>query len=283
MASIVVFVSGGVAMAVAIGLIYRYRSVQRVPALKLSLEQPRAERFALVAGRGSAYISGAMVAGLLVPGLGGRLMMRLLAATSPESAQGRVTDADEIVGEITLGGTVGLIIFVGLFGSMLGLAAFVLLRRYLPRRLILAGLVAAGVGGGLLARPSGLIDPDNHDFVILSPRWLAVAFGLVLIVVFGALLVVLSDQWASTWPPVTRSIRGALAAAPMVALVILGSLAGVPGLLIVATVAFAVFVRPQLNGGLMARTDAIGNPITRLAGAAGGAWVVVSAAEVLAV
>ncbi len=54
-----------------------------------------------------------IVAGLLVPGLGGRLLMRITAATSPPEAQGRLTEAGEVVGEITLGGTVGFVLFVG--------------------------------------------------------------------------------------------------------------------------------------------------------------------------
>ena len=59
--------------------------------------------------------------GALVVGPGGRLVMRLLAATSPES-KGFRTEAQETVGRITFSGTVGFIIFVGLaFGVAAGL------------------------------------------------------------------------------------------------------------------------------------------------------------------
>jgi hypothetical protein len=51
--------------------------------------------------------------GALVVGPGGRLVMRLLAATSPES-KGFKTEAQETVGRITLSGTIGFIIFAGL-------------------------------------------------------------------------------------------------------------------------------------------------------------------------
>ncbi len=49
-------------------------------------------------------------AGLLVAGAGGRLAMRLLAAMAGEGAQGRVTEADEIVGQISAGGTLGFMV-----------------------------------------------------------------------------------------------------------------------------------------------------------------------------
>src|SRR5688572_21126100 len=42
-------------------------------------------------------IVGGVIAGVLVAGLGGRLMMRVLAATSGDSAQGLVTEAEETV------------------------------------------------------------------------------------------------------------------------------------------------------------------------------------------
>ncbi len=48
--------------------------------------------------------------------------MRLLAATSPE-AQGVLTEADQVVGDITLSGTVGFFVFAGLpFGLAVGWA-----------------------------------------------------------------------------------------------------------------------------------------------------------------
>lgn len=41
--------------------------------------------------------------------------MRLLAATAGDAAQGRRTEAEEIVGRITTGGSIGFIVFTGLF------------------------------------------------------------------------------------------------------------------------------------------------------------------------
>src|SRR5512133_2441024 len=47
-----------------------------------------------------AVASGA-TAGILAAGAGGRLVMRLLAVTAGADAQGRITEAEEIVGRIT--------------------------------------------------------------------------------------------------------------------------------------------------------------------------------------
>src|SRR5215203_1761986 len=61
-----------------------------------------------------ALLSGA-AAGILAAGAGGRLVMRLLAVTAGADAQGRITEAEEIVGRITVDGTIGFVVFTGLF------------------------------------------------------------------------------------------------------------------------------------------------------------------------
>lgn len=82
-------------------------------------------------------LSGSAAVGLLVggviAGVGGRLAMRLLAVTSDDRLRGRITDDDEVVGEITMGGTSGFIIFMALSGAVLAML-YVLVRRWLPSR-----------------------------------------------------------------------------------------------------------------------------------------------------
>ena len=51
-------------------------------------------------------------------------MMRVLAATSSDDVQGLRTEADEIVGEVSVGGSVFLILIVGIGGAVIGLALF---------------------------------------------------------------------------------------------------------------------------------------------------------------
>jgi hypothetical protein len=53
--------------------------------------------------------------GATVGGIGGRVAMRVLAVTSDDSPRGALTDDEEQVGEITLDGTFGLVIFIAIF------------------------------------------------------------------------------------------------------------------------------------------------------------------------
>ncbi len=54
---------------------------------------------------------GGFWAGALVTGPAVRLIMRLLAVTAGDDAEGRMIEADKIVGRIELDGTIGLYIF----------------------------------------------------------------------------------------------------------------------------------------------------------------------------
>jgi hypothetical protein len=132
----------------------------------------------------ACVLTAGFVAGLLVVGFGGRLVMRALAATSGSSAQGRTTDAGERVGEITLGGSIGFLIFAGLLIPLASSIVFIPLRRVLPRTSWIAGSLL----GLLLLATFGVSDPlspDNVDFVILTPTWLAVTLVCLTAVLFG--------------------------------------------------------------------------------------------------
>ncbi len=120
---------------------------------------------------GAAITAGA-VSGVLVLGLVGRLVMRILAATSSE-AQGLLTSADETVGQITSGGTIAFLIFVGLGGGIVSAFAFLVIRPWLPAKVGQAGPLFAVLVIGTLG-VGDAFSPDNVDFDILTPRWLAV-------------------------------------------------------------------------------------------------------------
>ena len=155
-----------------------------------------------------AVVSAGVLAGVLVLGLGGRLVMRLLAATSGAAVQGRLTEAGEQVGEITVGGTIGFLVFVGVLGGLVSALGYLVVRRWLPGTAGPAGLVA----GVILVGTLGVLDPfspDNVDFAILRPRWLAivavVATGLLFAVTLTATAARLDrstvqDRW-SRWLP----------------------------------------------------------------------------------
>ena len=72
--------------------------------------------------------SAGMICGVLVAGFLGRFVMRVLVATSGDGAKGLLTDADEVVGEITLSGSIAFVVFVVFVGLGAGaVAALVLL------------------------------------------------------------------------------------------------------------------------------------------------------------
>ncbi|HET7489538.1 MAG TPA: hypothetical protein VFJ85_16545 [Acidimicrobiales bacterium] len=114
-------------------------------------------------------------------GPGGRLAMRLLAVTAGDAAQGRLTEADQVVGRITTGGTIGFVIFNGVFGGLAAGLVYLVVRRCLP-----AGRLGAVVYGlALLVVVGTTVDPlrgGNPDFDLVGPGWLAaLVFSLVLV------------------------------------------------------------------------------------------------------
>jgi hypothetical protein len=126
---------------------------------------------------GASIVAGVM-AGVLAAGAGGRLVMRLLAATSPD-AHGSLTEAGEKIGEITIGGTLAFILFAGVPAGLLAGALYALVGPLLPRGRV-AGLA---LGVLLLVLAATRIEPlraDSVDFLLLDPTWLAVlGFGTV--------------------------------------------------------------------------------------------------------
>jgi hypothetical protein len=133
--------------------------------------------------RAAAIVAiGSGIAGALVGGLGSRLVMRLAALAAPE-ARGAVTENGAVVGEITLAGTVALMVFAGVSSAVFGSGAFLVAGPWLPRRTVRRGLV---FGAFLLAfTGAAVVDKDNADFVILGDRLLNVTLFSALFLAFG--------------------------------------------------------------------------------------------------
>lgn len=156
-----------------------------------------------VARRYVWYVSLALLAGVLagttIIGAGGRLAMRMLAVTGGADAQGRLTEADEVVGEISAGGTLAFVLFTGLIGGCGAALVYLLVRRLLP-----GGALGGAIFGLLLLVVFGTrVDPlrrDNPDFDIVGPGWLAVAVFSLLAVAFGVALVGITAR-LSAWLP----------------------------------------------------------------------------------
>jgi hypothetical protein len=136
-------------------------------------------------------VAAGLLVGVVVAGLGSRVVMRLVAAADPD-ARGTFTESGNIVGDITLGGSLGLLVFVGIpTGFVAGLVVFVV-RRWLPagapwRGLALSVVLLALLGGAV-------IDADNIDFRLLEPAGLAVGLFGALFVVAGLALAPLADR-----------------------------------------------------------------------------------------
>jgi hypothetical protein len=180
-------------------------------------------------------VTSGLGAGILAAGAGGRLVMRLLAVTAGADAQGRVTEAEQLVGRITVDGTLGFVVFTGLFFGLASGLVYLLLHRWLP-----AGWVGGLAYGALLLVVAGTrLEPlrrDNPDFDLVGPGWLAVAGFAALVVFHGVLVAALAGRLSRAVPLLAASPGAIAAHAPLLLLgllVPLGLLAAVVGVLVV--------------------------------------------------
>ncbi|HTF59203.1 MAG TPA: hypothetical protein VK713_04740 [Actinomycetes bacterium] len=179
-------------------------------------------------------ISAGVGAGILAAGAGGRLAMRLLAVTAGPTAQGRITEADQVVGRISAEGTLGFIVFTGLFFGAASGAAYLLLRRWLP-----GGRTGGVAFGALLLILAGTrlepLRPGNPDFDLVGPGWVSVAAFAALVLFHGMLLVALAGRLSRAVPLLALTPRAIIAHVPLL-LLALGSVALVAAIVGVAVV-----------------------------------------------
>ena len=122
-----------------------------------------------------------LLAGTLVGGIGGRIVMSAAAVINPQ-ATGHLTSNGELIGRFTVNGTLALMIFGGLGAGMAAGVLWVVVSPWIPwrgpRRWLLVGVLALAFGG------SFLIESQNADFVILDqvPVLLVMLAGLVVLV-----------------------------------------------------------------------------------------------------
>ena len=179
-------------------------------------------------------ISAGVGAGILAAGAGGRLAMRLLAVTAGPTAQGRITEADQVVGRISAEGTLGFIVFTGLFFGGASGAAYLLLRRWLP-----GGRTGGVAFGALLLVLAGTrlepLRPGNPDFDLVGPGWVSVAAFAALVLFHGMLLAALAGRLSRAVPLLALTPRAIIAHVPLL-LLALGSVALVAAIIGVAVV-----------------------------------------------
>jgi hypothetical protein len=225
------------------------------PASAREADEPsRRSPVGLVVRRYLWYLAVAIIsgvgAGILVAGAGGRLVMRLLAVTAGSDAQGQITEAEQIVGRITVGGTLGFIVFTGLFFGAASGVAYLLLRRWLP-----AGRAGGLAFGALLLILAGTrLEPlrqDNPDFDLVGPGLLSVAAFAALILLHGMLVAALAGRVSRAVPLLGPSPRAIVAHVPPLLLVLVTG----TGALVVVLVGALVVLASQTPAMVAAWRD----------------------------
>jgi hypothetical protein len=270
MAALVLLLVAGVVLTLRWGGA-GYRPWEPQPESQPEGASPSARVVALRYVRGAALgLTGGFWAGLLVTGPAVRLAMRLLAVTGGDDAQGRITEAEEVVGAISLDGTIGLVLFGGVLPGLISGVIYVVLRRLLPVGWL--GGVAFGALHLLVAATRlDPLRPDNRDFDLVGPGWLSLTvFGLAA-VVHGMAVVAFVDRYSHDLPPSAAPASGAdqigadTAAerrrARAVVPLILPALLLIPGVILLVPVVAGLVVTVVLSrsGGLVraARSDGV--------------------------
>lgn len=173
-----------------------------------------------------SYLVGAAagaLAGLVVGGVGGRLVMLALRLTSPDFVIGMESDDGFTIGVVSAS-TISFLLGMAFLGAANG-ALYVALRTSIPVRLriVVWPLFAAAVGG------ANVVHEDGVDFTVLEPRWFAVGSFVLLLAVAAAAVVVLVERWL----PVEQPSTG------LTVLVVAAALVGTFGLVVAAALCLA--------------------------------------------
>ena len=145
-----------------------------------------------------------LIVGVLLAGIGGRLVMRLAAIAVPTAA-GSATENGNRIGDITIGGTLALVVVGGLlFGAVAGVL-WVTARPWIPGPPIVRGLLAIPLALALGA--FALIRDENQDFVVLQHDPVVVGSLVVLVCLFAPMLA-LTEAWLDRRLPHRRAEAG---------------------------------------------------------------------------
>ncbi len=145
-------------------------------------------------------------AGIVAGGIGSRVVMRIVAVTAGDTAQGTLTDAEAVVGNITPEGTIGLVLFGGgLLGTVGGLM-YIGVRRWIGD----AGRWQGLAYGMLLLAMTGwtIIESDNQDFNRLGYPPLNVLMFAALFILHGLLVAWVFKAIDRALPPINLSLSG---------------------------------------------------------------------------
>lgn len=210
---------------------------------------------------GVATVAGVST-GVLVGGLGGRLIMKLIALAAEPAATGRVTSNGNTVGDLTVEGTLAIVVFSGIFSGLIGGLLYLALRPWLQplgrwRGLAFGGAVLALMGHSVL-------EPDNFDFRVFGPTALSVALFAALFLVFGLVIAPAFDRFAAA----ARRSRaaavvawlGVVPAILVIALGLGGTVAGLLGQNADIRPVFGLLIVGTLLAGAVGRFIGVGRP-----------------------
>jgi hypothetical protein len=172
--------------------------------------------------------------------------MRLLAVTAGDDAQGRITEAREVVGEITVGGSIAFILFTGIFTGVASAGIYLVTRRLLPR----GWLGGLAFGAGVLILFGTTQDPlrsENPDFDLVGPGWVAVLVFTALALAYGVALTGFVARLSSWLPLPTKEPRVLVKYLPIVLVALVGFTLTVPLVLLGAITVGATRWPPLLR------------------------------------
>ena len=141
-------------------------------------------RPAVIDGLRTVVLAGIPV-GVLVAGVGSRLCMLLLRATSGDEVHGIRSDDGFEIGRFTMAGTYNLLVLGATIG-IIGAAVYQWVRPWLLGPPWLRYLTVAAASGAVVG--AMLVHADGVDFTVLTPTWLAVGSFVLLPAVFGAVI-----------------------------------------------------------------------------------------------
>jgi hypothetical protein len=142
---------------------------------------------------------GGLIAALIAGGVGSRIAMRISAAATGPLCPTLITENGNRCGEITLGGTIFLLLFAALFFGIPGGLVYAAMRPWVRRLGWWHGLVF----GLLLLIIFGpvIIDGGNKDFRLFAQPLVNVALFAVLFPLFGVLIAPLVRWLDQSLPP----------------------------------------------------------------------------------
>ena len=204
------------------------------------------------------------LAGLVVGGLGGRLVMFVLRVLSDPIVVGMVSDDGFEIGRFTLGGTFQLAGAMAAAGAANGIL-YIVLRGAIPARARapLWSLFAAAVGG------SQFVHADGLDFTLLDPLWLAVLSFVALPGLAALVVVLLAERWLADESSRPSLPVLAIAAVTGTVAVVLGALAA----------AAALGARRLGLAGRLAVVGRLVVPAALVIGTVVGAWATIDEAS----